>query len=478
MITVLKKRKISSLLGLSFDGKRLDGVWLRRTNGSASIEKAFSVVLSLDPLTHEPELVGREIRNHLDEAGVKERRCAVCVPSNWALTIQTKIPEMPEEDVVSFLQIEAERGFPYSLDALLTADSVLIAPNGEKHATQVAVPRAHLTRMETVLRAAKLRPVTFALGINAVQRTDRADKDSVLALSIGESGVALQISSGGGIAALRMLEGAIENEGGQKQLHANVIARECRITLGQLPSDIRESIHKMRVFGRPEIAQQFAGEIRSWAESKGMKVEVAGGYAGDDMVVKLPPDASISPALSFAARYLGGNAGTLELLPPRVSAWQQITSRYSSKKLAWAGAAAAAVLLIVASLFLYQQFQLSGLRSQWASMSPKVTELEGLQQQIRRYRPWFDQSLTGLTILRKVTEAFPEDGIVYAKTLEIRELSNVSCTGTAQDSQSLQRTLDKLRGVKEISDVKLDNIKGKSPMQFTLNFHWSEGGAQ
>ena len=47
----------------------------------------FSVSLSLDPLTADPELVGREIRNHLDAAGVRERHCIVAVPLKWALIL-------------------------------------------------------------------------------------------------------------------------------------------------------------------------------------------------------------------------------------------------------------------------------------------------------------------------------------------------------------------------------------------------------
>ena len=69
-----KRQRLSSLLGLALDGSRLDGVVLRRTNGSLQVQQSFSVTLSLDPLTAAPELVGREIRNHLEAAGVRERR--------------------------------------------------------------------------------------------------------------------------------------------------------------------------------------------------------------------------------------------------------------------------------------------------------------------------------------------------------------------------------------------------------------------
>src|SRR5215831_3386810 len=95
-INPLNRQRLTSLLGLALDGSRLDGVVLRRTNGSLQQQQAFSVALSLDPLTAAPELVGREIRNHLDAAGVRERRCIVAVPLKWMLTAHTELPALPD----------------------------------------------------------------------------------------------------------------------------------------------------------------------------------------------------------------------------------------------------------------------------------------------------------------------------------------------------------------------------------------------
>ena len=92
----LKRRAPSSLLGLTLDGSRLEGVVLRRTNGSLLVNQRFSATLSLDPLTNEVELVGREIFNHLEAAGVRERHCIVAVPLRWAMAAHTKLPELPE----------------------------------------------------------------------------------------------------------------------------------------------------------------------------------------------------------------------------------------------------------------------------------------------------------------------------------------------------------------------------------------------
>jgi len=70
-INFRKRKKLSSVLGLALDGSRLEGVVLRRVNDVLHLHQSFSVALTLDPLTAAPELVGREIRNQLDAAGVR-----------------------------------------------------------------------------------------------------------------------------------------------------------------------------------------------------------------------------------------------------------------------------------------------------------------------------------------------------------------------------------------------------------------------
>jgi hypothetical protein len=138
---------------------------------------------------------------------------------------------------------------------------------------------------------------------------------------------------------------------------------------------------------------------------------------------------------------------------------------------------AAGIVTLVVGLFLFQEIQLVHLRSQWSGMAVKVKELDGLQQQIRTYRPWFDDSFRGLSVLRQLTLAFPEDGAVTAKSVEIRGGSVVNCSGTASDNAALLRMLNQLRGAEGVTDLKVDQIRGKSPMQFTFDFHWNKGGA-
>ena len=471
-----RKRVPTTALGLSLHGSRLEGVLVRRSNGSMQVQKSFNAALALNPLTGDPELVGREIRNHLEQAGIRERRCAVCLPSGWALTLPTEVPDMPDEDVPGFLEIEAERSFPYGLDALSMARSIYRSVTGKRFATQIAIPRSHLVQLERALKAAQLRPASFTLGVSVLQSPEKDFSNGVLALVLDEASVELQVTCSGGVVLMRSLDNIFESEGVQNRLSTDLLLREIKITLGQLPGDFQDSVRRVRVFGRGEAARRFISEAAPRLELMRLKIELVEAYAANEYTKSLPAGVEVSPALSVAARCVTGVPPMFDFLPPKVTALQQLTRRFASKKVGWIGAAAALLLLLFGGAFSVQQFQLSRLRGKWAKMERQVRDLEAMQVQIRRFRPWFDSSFRTLTVLRQITEAFPEDGVVTAKTLEIRDVSSVSCSGVANDNQALLKMLDQLRASKDVRDLKVDNIRGKTPLQFTLNFHWGEGG--
>src|SRR5581483_1527665 len=118
-------------------------------------------------------------------------------------------------------------------------------------------------------------------------------------------------------------------------------------------------VRSVKVFGRGELARQFADEIAPRLESMGLKIELLQRSSAAVFDQPLPTEAALSPALALAANYLKGIASGPEFLPPKVHPWQQLfTAKFSSKKLGWAGAAAGGLAACVGAAFLFQQWQL------------------------------------------------------------------------------------------------------------------------
>lgn len=475
MMDWFQPKRPQTLLGLSFDGLRVEAVVAHRSNGSAELLRSGDGTFTSDPRTADPEVVGRELRALLDAAGIRERRCAVALQEDLALTLQTVVPELSEEDVRSLLQLEAENGFPYPADSLASVTSRFQVAGGPAYATQLAVQVDTITRLEAVLRAARLLPVSFTFGITALQIPSGTGTKAggVIALWIGDRKVSLLISSGAGVVTLRTLEPGLLADEESIISAADHLVRELRVTLGQLPEAVRDSLKTLRIFGKLPGADLLASALELRAAGLGLKLERVHQFAPNELGVKLLNTAPVTPAVAVVVRQLADQTAKLEFLPPRVSAWQQFAGKHSSGKLVMAGKLAAAVLGIGAVAFLWQQIQLTRLSSSWARMAPKVRELDHFQQQTKRFRPWFDDSIRSLSILRRLTEALPENGDVTAKTIELRETGTVICTGTAIDKTALLKALDRLRAMSEVVDVQVDQVLGKAAIQFTFNFQWS-----
>jgi len=473
----LQKRPGSTVLGIGFERDQIEIVELRRTNGSSEIRRSIMVALDSDPLSTGAETVGRTLRAQLEEAGIRETRCAVALPAYAALSLTVAIPDLPDADRQSFLEIEAERGFPQNPENLVCQTSIAEPCHGLRHATVIAFERSAIQRIEAILRVARLKPLWFALGLASLQPPLSKETDTVLALLPAGNQLGVQITCGQGIAALRVLEDAFIPTAGSQKLHPDLdlIHRELRITLGQLPAEIRDTVQRVRVFGASAMARSFAEIIQPRLLALGLAVELEPALKSEGIPFRLPTHAPASPALAVAVQAAAGFRPRFNFLPPRISAWQVFASRYPSRRLVWAGAAAGTIAALATLLFLGQQFFIWRWQSRWDAIKTKVGQVETMQREVRRYGPWFDSSVRSLSILRRLSEAFPEDGSVSAKTIEIRGPTRVACSGTARDPQAWLRMLDKVRGSTGIADVQVEQVRGKAPVEFSFNFKWDEG---
>jgi hypothetical protein len=462
------------LLGIALEGKRLTAAVVHRAGNRLEVRQTYQTSLSLDPLTDDPELVGREIRNHLDGARIRERRCAVCVPLNWTLMLRTKVPDLSETDVDGFLSVQAEREFPFAPEDLSLSISRYRTSEGAEHASIVAIPSNHLSVLQEVLAAAKLHPVSITLGITSLVKGG-GPEEGELALLLGENGVDLGVFAAGGVVALRPLDETIETEPDGKSFDVDTIAREMRISLGQMPQDLSDVIRTVRVYGPANLVEPVLEELEGFvarmemsAERGEPELEALG--AASDAIRQMSPT-----ALAVAARSLLGKFADLEFLPPKPSRFKAVAGRVSTRGALWLAGAAAAFIVALTGTFLLQHWRLSRLESQWVAIEPIVVETEALQQKVRQFRLWFDESPQGLLIARELTEAFPDDGAVWARRVEIKNLLEVSCSGNARSDVDWLEMLDDLRETKGVQNLQVSQVQGDAPLRFTLSFHWNSG---
>ena len=458
-------KRAQSVLGLTLTDGQLRACHVTRTKGGLEVVKAASAPLTLDLLPPEAELVGREIKNHLDAAGLRERHCVVGLPARWVMSQHTAVPEMSPEDANSFLQIEAEKGFPVDPAQLQIARSFQKSATGT-YVTQLAVRHEQLEQLGAVLKAAGLKSVSYSLGLAVLPETIVAAGKGRIVVAADQAGVTLLIAAGGGIAAFRTCEANITSEAGEKIVNGAAVARELRITFEQVPPDLRSELRELFLTGEAALVRQLAESLGEWAKAAGLKIS-----RGD------LPEKNLGTVMTerLAAHWLEGGAPDLEFLPPRPGRWALLVARYNSKRLATAGFAVAGAAVLALGAFGYLEFRRWSLRSEWSGMELQVKALDTVQSRIREFRPWYDTSYRSLTILKRVTECFPDNGSVSAKSFEMHGNTIVTISGTARDNASLLRVQGELRKAKEVQGLKIEQIRGKTPMQFTLTFRWNSG---
>ena len=460
------------LVSLLLDRSQLTGVVARERGGELVVEQSLEATLPIDSNSSDPELLGQAIRTALEKAEIREKRCAVSLALDGCLVLHTRLPDLSPEDAESFLALEIERALPYPLESARTASSqALIAP-GERLATTVSLPAERVNALERAFELAGLKVLSITPALTALQHAHPRGSDTSLIFRFTANRTEIMITSGEGIVVLRSLDGLSPSGESDDPQAIEHLLRELRITLGQLPPAVRAALRQSRAlqFGAAEGPwKQALGERLA---SMGLPLEWALTYHPGECALQTNKATPVRPEVSHAASLLAARRPRFELVLPRLSAAARWKARFSSRTLQWVGWALAIPACFLVAAFGLLQWKLSNLERRWKSLAPQVSRVEADQKQIRLYRAWFDESQRSLAILKALTTAFPDDGSVTAKSVEVRSLSQVTCTGTASNPQSLYKTMDQLRLRPEIAAMKVDQLQGQSPLQFSLNFQW------
>ena len=471
-----------SLLGIAFGDGGVSAVLARRHGDEVRVSQVVSAPLSLDLLAGAPELLGLELAQLLRQAEIRERDCVVCVPLAWALCLRVDLPDIPEADVHDFLLTQAEREFDTGPADLSLAVSRFQTPEGAKGATLVAVQAAHLLRLRQILKAARLRVVAFTLGITALAMPVPGNVEAGVTLVLGGTGADMAITGLGGLLSLRQIAPGAEERAGAG-LDPVALARQLRITFGLLPTALRQHVTRLRVLGDPVVSGPFLAEAGQALAALALTAEALPAEVRGEVPREDPGPAGRARELAAHAAILQGllhQAPALELKLARSETIRALWRQQGVRLLLYLAGATALAALTILTVVLVQKIQLAHLSAVRARIAPDVRELQQIRDRVRELRPWLSDEPDALRLLQVLTNAFPEDGVVWATDLKIKGLSEVSVSGKASDRQAWFVMQERLRQTPGVTDLRLsqsrENAEGSDPLTFSLNFRWQPGG--
>jgi hypothetical protein len=434
----LRPSRSPASLGLVFEDDGLLAT-LARTD-SAAPPPSLRLPCAIE--TDDPILLGRALRRALRAAGWRWDRCAVGLPTEWCLALGTKVPDLSPEDLDALLALEAERNLP-SDPSEWVIGRCMAEESAGRRVLQVAISRARLTRIESLLRAAGLRPVlttaTLAAAAIALPRP-------ALVVRRGRQSGALCLAAPSGIVTLRSVSAG---DAGLVDLARDVrIARETQDVI-----EPETAVRLLVVSPNDETGEAAADRpaLRAF---------------GRTTAVERVSDAILPTLLLDAVR--SNPAQLPSLRPPAPSHWARVLQHPGSRRLRLLALTGAAALLLFSGAFGWKEVQLFLLRREWAAIRPEVERISEIRARLREFRAWDDSSLPALSLLRLVTEAFPESGAVTARSVEVRPPQTITVTGTAREHSALLATIDRLRQQPSVRNVRVEQIRGQSPAQFTF----------
>ena len=477
-----------SILVLTISAERIDVARVRGpVTGELTARRFDPVKIGADEVLRNPERAGAALAAALEAAGLREKRCAVAVPPAWALTASTDLPDVPPEDLRGYLELRVEREIPIPSSELRVGFSAYTLPDGTRRATLAALPAKRLEAVEAMLAAAGRRASSVTLDLDDCFHAERAaDAHAGLHFLVDGGYADVVVLAGGGVAALRtltgpsgkppadragedgpatapMLEGPAATDNGA--FNPTTFCREVRITLGRLPTAVQEQVRAADFGGEPVATRELCETTRDGLRRMG---------------IESPADCSVMrerPAPPWSAtRHLRRQTVPFEFIVPRPGRWEIWFHRFNTRTGRKVAAALAAVILLPLLLFFVRSQQEGALEKRWSKMNANVSELDALQQKIRKFRPWFDRKPTGVQLLESLFNAFPDGGDVWAKGIQING-TKVTCTGFARSPSALSAMLDRLRHRADVANVQTQQIRGDNPVQFTFVYRWvPEGG--
>jgi hypothetical protein len=444
------KKRPTSVVSIEWGYGFLSLEWVRKNGRQPHAQAKATVTLPADYLQQTPASLGAMVRQALESNGIREKQCLVTLPIGALFSARTEVPPLEEEDLQSFFDTQAEREFPFPLEGLRVSRAAFSGADGKSHVLMMALASQRLAVMSDILEQAGLVPLSWSLAQAGETFLRSLGEEHALCLMQTPSGFDLLAISGGSLVLARSL-----SESDQ----AHQLAREIKISLGELCPNMQRSIRTCLLSpgasAHPAIQQAMA----QLSERLGMACREVS-----------PQQPSLATCL--AQDYFHGPSNPIEFLAPRPSRLEAWSQRFSDGRSKWIGGGAAAAILTVGLVFFWQGQTLQALEEQWAAMEDPVKELETLQERIRQYRGWFDSSIPTLQCIQHLTEAFPEEGEVWVKELDIRDHGVVSCSGLARSNRAWLDMLDKLRNSPQVKDLTVDQVRDDQQTQFSFRYRW------
>jgi hypothetical protein len=471
MVAILGTR---SILGLAVDETGVIVAELEVRSGRPQLRRAGEF---LWPQEFRPENVpalGAQFRQFLRDQRFAARQAVIGLAAKWVLAKEIAVPLASADALAGMLSIQAERAFALNAGEL-AFDYCSRAGAAERgQVLLLAAQRQLVHQLEELARSAglRVRSVTVsALALGAA--LSEANPEGGYGLYVRPTYCEFWSQRDGGLQFIQHVPLSAKDgapDGYAQSLVATIRralllapprapAGPCRITAYDargLPEDVAAPLH-----------EQLASEMTVTDGRSGLLAQGLGAADG-------APDAraAAGAAVAWAAVRAGGLAA--DFLNPKLGRRKAPTHK---RAVVWAAILGGAFLIATGARLAdwrRNSLDVSAYTKQLEQMSDDIAAAQEIVDRVSYARTWTSRQPQFLECLRQLTEAFPQEPRIWARSLRLNESGNGALVGKTDREESFYEVLDKLKENRAFTDVKMvylrDAGRASREKEFAVNF--------
>ncbi len=460
---MFRRRK---MLGLAVTDRSITAVEVVATNGGGRAGPAGEFVFPEGTGLAQPGQLGKALRQFLKRNGFSASRCVIGMAAHWLTGRHKTLPPGAAGSVGQILSLMIEREFASDRKELVFDYALGAEDDAERSAFLVAAPRRVVDELVALASAAGLAVAGItATTLALAGSTDGSTAQDRLVLHLFAGGAELALYSNGAVGLMRPLSvpaaAAPPAGGASTEGWLSDLTDQLRRVVALLPPASRPgggSGRELLVWdeaglgraGCKDLSDRLALPVRL-CERPG-ELELRGGE-------RPAPGGQFSSAAVMALAALRGSPPPVDLLHSRLTPRRTFAVR---RKAAWAAAVVAAIAVACAvELWGWHSDSVEAAAAQekLTAMEGKLAEAKDVIAKVTFARPWYDRRRSYLDCVRELTLAFPEEGVIWAKSLAIQEDMRVALYGRAVSGTAVVDVYDRLKASPKLSDVKVLYIR-------------------
>jgi len=447
------------LLGLAIDDGGVVATELCVRAGRPEIRGAGELSWDRELTPENVAELGQRLRHFLREKGFTAKKAVVGLAAKWVLAKEVEVPPPTPETLSGILSIQAERAFSFNAEEVGFDYCGKTSPSEKSQGLLLAARRQIVDRVKELAEASglQIQSITvsaFACGSRASQNRSACRYGLYTRPTYCEFWGQAQ---GMPHFIKHIPLGMNGNPSGYTDQLTAMIQRQILLSSRQDQAPPQQ----VAAFDACGLSADMLKRLNERLAPQ--KISIVDGREGlFPAGLTIPAGVQEAPVVAAAAvamTAVGQERPAVDFLNPRMGEKKKASHK---RFYAWAGGIAA-VCLIGLGLWLWgwqsDRRDIAVYKQQLADMDKDLTAAKEVVARLTYASSWGATNPRFLSCLRAVTEAFPEEGTVWATSLALNESGVGSVVGKLTSESSFYEVFDKIDRSEAFANTKLIHIR-------------------